>query len=190
MHSEAFHSGVLLLWFISYLLFSRPAWHTHSVANPSYNQCPAKMNIPFLLWDMASETTTNMAAFHGLTNPGFTGQLLQAGVFTSEACSLLCCRFLERKYDTICEFCREHRVILQSTIWALLLTGKLQRAAARLLSLLGVFSKLLSVGRKKSPLPLGPHRLTQRRVGLIKNPGGKALLMRPTRNIILSHLRS
>nr|Q8VIH3.1 RecName: Full=Solute carrier family 28 member 3; AltName: Full=Concentrative Na(+)-nucleoside cotransporter 3; Short=CNT 3; Short=rCNT3 [Rattus norvegicus]AAL27091.1 concentrative Na+-nucleoside cotransporter protein [Rattus norvegicus] len=31
--------------------------------------------------------------------------------------------FLERKYDTVCEFCRKHRVILQHTIWAVLLTG-------------------------------------------------------------------
>ncbi|EDL41268.1 solute carrier family 28 member 3 [Mus musculus] len=31
--------------------------------------------------------------------------------------------FLERKYDTICEFCRKHRVVLRSTIWAVLLTG-------------------------------------------------------------------
>ncbi|XP_076795017.1 solute carrier family 28 member 3 isoform X2 [Arvicanthis niloticus] len=31
--------------------------------------------------------------------------------------------FLERKYDTICEFYRKHRVVLQRTIWAILLTG-------------------------------------------------------------------
>ncbi|GAB1298265.1 Solute carrier family 28 member 3 [Apodemus speciosus] len=31
--------------------------------------------------------------------------------------------FLERKYDTVCEFCRKHRVVLRRTIWAVLLTG-------------------------------------------------------------------
>ncbi|XP_052013411.1 solute carrier family 28 member 3 [Apodemus sylvaticus] len=31
--------------------------------------------------------------------------------------------FLERKYDTVCEFYRKHRVVLRRTIWAVLLTG-------------------------------------------------------------------
>lgn len=38
-----------------HVLFLR-AWHTHSVVNPRYGQCPSKMTVPFLLWDTASET--------------------------------------------------------------------------------------------------------------------------------------
>lgn len=49
------------------------------------------------------------------------------------------CRYLERKYDIVCDFCRKHKTILRYTIGAILLTGKYQRAIGTLLSFVGIF---------------------------------------------------
>lgn len=46
-------------------------------------------------------------------------------IFTLPAFLFLCCyRYLERKYDTVCDFYKKHKTTLWYIIWGILILGK------------------------------------------------------------------